>query len=98
MQGFKVQGCYVVGVQGCATGARCIVSCLCAAAVGGLCPLGCLAASCGAAVLRSRRGQGALLSHAPPSPLEVVVAMGPIVASFPPALYILHLAFSQCEQ
>lgn len=86
------------GVWGCAPGARCIVSCLCAGAVGGLCPLGCLAAGCGAAVLRSRHGQGALLSHAPPSPLEVVVAMGPIVASFPLALYIPHLAFSQCEQ
>lgn len=31
-------------------------------------------------------------------PLEVVVAMGSIVASFPPVLYILHLAFSQGEQ
>lgn len=27
------------------------------------------------------------------SPLEVVVAMGSIVGSFPPGLYILHLAF-----
>lgn len=42
----------------------------------------------GAGTLRSRRGQWDVQP-----PLEVVVAMGSIVGSFPPVLYILHLAF-----
>lgn len=48
---------------------------------------------------RSRGGQWDLQQpRAARSPLEVVVAMGSIVAGFPPALYIPHLAFSQGEQ
>lgn len=53
----------------------------------------------GTEALRSRGGQWDLRQpHAACSPLEVVVAMGSIVASFPPVLYLLHLAFSQGEQ
>lgn len=64
---------------------------------GPLSPRGCLAPGAGAQ--RSRGGQWDLQQpRAARSPLEVVVAMGSIVAGFPPTLYILHLAFSHGEQ
>lgn len=99
-------GVHPVGVQGCGDAVCRPRGELCreegAAIVRGgsggpLSPRGCLAP--GAGVPRSRGGQWDLQQpRAARSPLEVVVAMGSIVASFPPALYILRLAFSQGEQ